>query len=104
VVIAQIHPDDWMLYDEFYDLARAYRDRLSFVISPAEEGATRSVVVCHNNRDGEVSSKGSKEEGRELEDFVKECGERRVPELSRGRWEEYKEVSSVSWGHWMRLT
>ncbi|KAK4455285.1 hypothetical protein QBC34DRAFT_460134 [Podospora aff. communis PSN243] len=98
VLIAQVHPQDWKLYDEIYDLAREYRDRMSFVITSPEEGATRSVVVCHRNRDGDGGSAGEKmgpadgdtgEKG--LEEFVRGCMERRVVELGRGIWEALRE-------------
>ncbi|KAK0625858.1 hypothetical protein B0T14DRAFT_492291 [Immersiella caudata] len=101
VIIAQVHPQDWKLYDDLYDLAREYRDRMSFVMSAPEEGATRSVVVCYRNRDGEdgdgegMDGQGQNGEGegeeKELEGFVKGCMERRVVELKRGIWEGLRE-------------
>jgi hypothetical protein len=103
VLIAQVHPQDWKLYDEIYDLAREYRDRMSFVVTAPDEGATRSVVVCHRNRDGDGSEgggggekmggDGDAEKG--LEEFVRGCIERRVMELGRGNWEALREVSTL---------
>lgn len=50
VFLAHVHPDDdGELYSAFYAVAGEYRDRYSFVVVPAEEGARGSVVRCVRN-------------------------------------------------------
>jgi len=80
---------------------------MSFVVSPPEEGAVGSRVVCYRNWEGEGEGNreilGGEEDGEgeggrkgRLEGFVEGCVRRRVPELSRELWEEWKEVSFIA--------
>jgi len=95
VIIAFIHPSDWTLYERFYDVGREYRDRFSFVISSPAEGATRSLLTCYNNLDGERYETYETSEVAQLENFVKFCGERVIPDLTRQVWERYSEVCGI---------
>ncbi|KAK5651956.1 hypothetical protein OQA88_11498 [Cercophora sp. LCS_1] len=70
VVIGHIHPQDYELYDLFYDLAAQYREDYGFVIVPPEEGATGSFVRCWNNVEGGKWVTY----GRNLGAFVRWCG------------------------------
>src|SRR5438128_314083 len=97
VFIGYIHPDDWNLYDCIYDLARLYRGSYGFVVSPPDEGATRSVLVCYNNIDGERFESGDTAGVGSLERFVKRCAGMAVPDWSWGVWEEAVQVGSCPW-------
>lgn len=59
VFLAHVHPDDdGELYSAFYAVAGEYRDRYSFVVVPAEEGARGSVVRCVRNLVGVEGGRG----------------------------------------------
>lgn len=70
IIIGHIHPQDYELYDLFYDLANKYREEYGFVLVPPEEGATGSLVRCWNHVEGTkwVTS------ARDLDGFVRWCG------------------------------
>ncbi|KAK1761533.1 protein disulfide-isomerase, partial [Echria macrotheca] len=84
VFIGYIHPDDWNLYDRFYEMANLYRGSYGFVISPPDEGGTRSVLVCYNNVDGDRFETADTAGVGSLERFVKQCGEMAVADWSWG--------------------
>ena len=79
VILGHLHPEDWELYDRFYELGRTYRDRYSFVVLPPAEGATRSMVTCVNNLVGEEKDTVMLDEVGALEGFVTGCAALKRP-------------------------
>ena len=92
VIMGRVHPDDWTLYDRFYDLARERRDSVSFVLTPPAEGATRSVLTCYNNPDDEMRETYELAAVDALTDFVALCEEPVIPDLTPQRRQRYCEV------------
>jgi len=94
-VAGYIHPQDWVTYDRFYELAKKYRGDYGFVMSPPDEGATGSLVFCHNNIEGEKHELVEMDAVDDLENFVKRCAQPTIPVLSRRKWEEAFQVRFI---------
>ncbi|KAK0710807.1 hypothetical protein B0H67DRAFT_684541 [Lasiosphaeris hirsuta] len=93
VIMGHIHPDDWNLYDRFYDFAKKHKDDYSFVVTPPGYGATRSRLTCVNNLDDVKHETYETAAVEALEKFTKLCSELLIPELTRRNRKEYLRTS-----------
>ncbi|KAK3356775.1 hypothetical protein B0T25DRAFT_578946 [Lasiosphaeria hispida] len=93
VIRGHIHPDDWNLYDRFYDFAKKYKDDYSFVVTPPGYGATRSRLTCVNNPDDVKHETYETTAVEALEKFVKLCSEPLIPEITRRNRKDYARTS-----------
>jgi hypothetical protein len=93
VFIGQFSDDDHALQDIYVDVAHQYRDRHSFALGPAS--AQSSSLQCINNADQEqISTTGAQLSNlAAIENFVKQCAQPLIPELTRRNEAEYMRVS-----------
>ncbi|KAM7201275.1 protein disulfide-isomerase [Rhypophila sp. PSN 637] len=88
VIMAHLRAEDWDFWDRFKALAKAYRDRYSFILSSAG-GKKTSSMTCYNNIDDTKHETLDVTTIDALESFVKLCSDPLIPELTRRNEAEY---------------
>jgi hypothetical protein len=89
--MAHPYPDDWDFYDLFIALAKQYRHRFSFIMSPPLGDA--STLVCYNNVDDIRYTASDLTTVDGFENFIKRCAEPLIPELTERSQAQYTSVS-----------